>query len=75
MGKSTQSSVEPEQEQDPEDEQDQGPKVTPVFEHGPAVPFRRVPTRRNLYGRDVDEIEAEDPEAATQWDVRLWRPL
>jgi hypothetical protein len=74
MEKSTKRRLAPgdDAEVKPEPE-DTGPKVTAVFAHRPVVPARRVPRRRNLYGRDVDHIEAEDPEAATEWDHRLWR--
>ncbi|MFH0244437.1 hypothetical protein ACGRHY_18935 [Streptomyces sp. HK10] len=47
------------------DEQDQAEK-----ERRPV----RVPTgRRTVSGRFEGEVEAEDLEAATHWDERIWR--
>jgi hypothetical protein len=52
---------------------DTGPKVKPVFVRGALRLRRRVPTRRDVFGRPRDHVEGEDEQAATEWDVDLWR--
>ena len=41
---------------------------------GEVVPvLHRVPCRFDLYGRPCDMVVCESPQAAVQYDTRLWR--
>jgi hypothetical protein len=54
------------------------PKRTPIFVPPSETlrqPSLEVPTEFDDYCRPSEPVKAENPEAASQWDCRNWRPV